>query len=72
MPKTVIHSGQFVSKNDVIYQIDIWKLTTSNQGNSQEEQEPAELTFPADEPVVIEWEERSKEEVVCGSSATIR
>lgn len=82
MPKTVIHSGQFLSKNDVIYQIDIWKLSTdetntpgvTNIGGDSEEEEttPQELTFPADEPVVIEWEERSKEEVVCGSSATIR
>lgn len=82
MSKIVIHSGQFVSKNDVIYQVDIWKLIAdetgtpgvTNIGGDSEEEEttPQELTFPADEPVVIEWEERSKEEVICGSAATIR
>lgn len=36
-----------------------------------EEVSVGELTFPANEPVVIEWPEKDKEEVVCGSSATI-
>lgn len=31
-----------------------------------------ELTFPGEEPLVIEWPETGKEEVLCGSSATLK
>lgn len=31
-----------------------------------------ELTFEGDSPLKIEWEERGKEETICGSSATLR
>lgn len=33
---------------------------------------PEEVRFPADSPLVIEWGDKSKEEVICGSSATLK
>lgn len=30
------------------------------------------LSFPADEPLVIEWDDTGKEEVICASTATLR
>ena len=66
MAHHTIHSGQFLSRAGVAWQVDIW------QELSEAPATVGELIFPADEPVVIEWDTKAKEEVICGSSATIR
>lgn len=58
--------GQFVSRSNVLWEVIIW---------GEQDQSPAqvgELTFPAEQPLVIEWSEASKEEPLCPSSATLR
>lgn len=62
----LIHSGHFYSRENAKWDIQILRE------QAQEPDRVGELAFPADEPLVIEWEERSKEEVVCGSSAELR
>ena len=66
MAKELRYEGEFLSRNGVIWNVQIW----------QEAEEPfasvGELTFEADEPLVIEWKHTDKEEVVCGSTATLR
>lgn len=66
MSKYIRYSGEFLSKKNVCWRVDI----------HQEAEAPfnvvESLTFEGDEPLVIEWEGRSKEEVICGSTATIR
>ena len=68
MARQVIHSGEFVGFHGIVWRVDIWERVDEIDYG----EEPGELTFPAEEPVVIEWEERSKEEVICGSSCTLR
>lgn len=65
-----IHTGKFVSVEGVTWQVDI--LRVYDPYEDEEPGTPGELTFPADEPLVIEWPERGKEEAVCGSSCTLR
>lgn len=65
MTKQVRYRGSFLSRESVAWQVDIWQLSDTAFGTI------GELTFPATEPVVIEWDEKGKEEVVCGSSATV-
>lgn len=70
MARGVIHTGSFLSRAGVTWRVDIWE-----EGYTAEQAAaliPGELDFPADEPVVIEWDEKDKEEVVCGSSCTVR
>ena len=41
----------------------------------QEADEPfdvEEMTFDGDEPVIISWDKKDKEDVICGSSATLK
>ena len=65
--KQVRYRGEFLSRADVAWRVDIWQMLPQGQSFAS----IGELTFPAEEPVVIEWDERGKEEVVCGSSATV-
>ena len=58
------YSGEFLSRAGVAWRVDIWKEQAF-------EPIPEELRFPADEPVVIEWDTKAKEEVICGSSCTV-
>lgn len=68
--RAVIHTGSFLSRAGVVWRVDIWKEGyTSTEAAAIT---PGELDFPADEPLVIEWDDKSKEEVVCGSSCTLR
>lgn len=60
------YSGAFLSKAGVAWRVDIW------QEASQAFSTVGELNFPPDEPVVIEWESRPKEEPICGSSCTVK
>ena len=70
MARGVIHTGSFLSRAGVRWRVDIWEEGyTDHQAATLV---PGELSFPADEPLVIEWDEKDKEEVVCGSSCTVR
>jgi hypothetical protein len=60
-----IYRGEIASCEGVVYGIEIQKETDGTAA------EVAALSFPAEEPLVIEWGERSKEEVTCGSTATL-
>lgn len=66
MAKSLRYSGAFLSKAGVTWRCDIWQETASAY--------PAvgDLDFPADDPLVIEWEHRDKEDVICGSTATLK
>lgn len=64
--KYLRYTGEFVSVAGVVYRCEIWQEAESAF--------PAvgELTFPAEEPLLIEWEETSKEDVICSSAATLQ
>lgn len=70
MARAVIHTGSFLSRAGVTWRVDIWEEGYTDQQAAL--LVPGELDFPADEPLVIEWDERDKEEVVCGSSCSVR
>ena len=59
------YSGEFLSRRGVTWRIEIWQ--------EAEVQFPivGELRFPADSPLNFEWAHTDKEEVICGSTATI-
>lgn len=69
MNKEVIHSGAFLSRAGVAWKIKIWRMTTDIPVGDDD---PDDLDFPAEEPIVIEWDEKTKEEPLCGSCATVR
>ena len=60
----VRYEGEFLSRNGIAWKVQIWRTNGSYAVE--------ELKFPADEPVVIEWDTKAKEEVICGSSCTVR
>ena len=66
MAKYLRYAGEFLSRADITWRVEIL----------QEADQPfasvGVLTFEADEPLVIEWKKTDKEEVLCGSTATIR
>lgn len=66
MNKYIRYSGEFLSRRNVCWRVDLY----------QEAPAPfnvvGSLAFEADEALVIEWENRSKDKVICGSTATIR
>ena len=65
MAKHLRYSGEFLSLNG-----DIWRCEILQEAASDYAQ-VGDLVFPADEPLSIEWDERSPEEPVCGSLATL-
>lgn len=67
MRQATIHSGEFLSRAGHVWRVDIWQMVEDDAVV-----EVGDLTFPADEPVVIEWPRKEFEEPICGSSATIR
>lgn len=64
--KHLRYSGEFVGIGGEIWRADILQESEGAFPSV------GDLTFDAEEPVVLEWEARSKEEVICGSVATIR
>lgn len=66
MAKYLRYAGEFLSRAGVTWRVEIL----------QEADQPfasvGVLTFEAEEPLVIEWKKTDKEEVLCGSTATIR
>ena len=66
MSKQLRYRGSFLSRSGVVWRVDIL----------QEAAEPfatvGDLTFEAEEALVIDWKHQDKESVICGSEATIR
>lgn len=61
-----IYMGEFVSRGNNSR----WRVTIlSEQGGGST---IGQLEFPGEEPLIIEWTETSKEEVICGSTATLK
>lgn len=61
-----IHTGYFRSRDDTRWTVTILQdleVAPESVGN---------LEFPGEEPLIIEWGETSKEDVICGSTATLR
>ena len=59
------YRGSFVARDDTVWTAVIY----------QESDAPfvvGDLTFEAEEPLVVEWERKDKEEVLCGSTCTLR
>ena len=65
MAKRLRYSGEFLSING-----DVWRCEILQEA-AQDYPSVGDLVFPADEPLSIEWDERSPEEPVCGSLATL-
>lgn len=63
----VIYSGLFYSRENVKWEVRILRKDALEPSSGV-----GELRFCGDEPLLIEWDERSKEEVLCGSIATLR
>ena len=59
------YAGEFLSKRGVAWRCEILQEVDESFA------EVGELEFPADEPLVIDWPERSKAEPLCGSTATL-
>lgn len=59
------YAGEFISKGGTVWRCEIRQETDSPFD------EVGELDFPAGEPLILEWPERSKEEPMCGSTATL-
>ncbi|MCM1020830.1 MAG: hypothetical protein NC403_01335 [Muribaculaceae bacterium] len=66
MAKYLRYMGEFLSRAGIVWRVEIL----------QEADAPFDkigsLTFEADEPLVIEWDHTEKEEVIGGSTATLR
>lgn len=60
------YCGEFLDVKGKRWRVEIHQAAAGPFG------EVGELTMEADEPLLIEWEERSKEEAVCGSTARLR
>ena len=65
MAKYCRYKGIFYSTNNVKWEVQIWQEAAAAFANI------GLLRFPYDEPLTIEWGATSKEDVVCGSMATL-
>lgn len=61
-----IYEGAFLSRLGIEWRCELWRDMESAPT------EVGALTFEADEPLVISWDETSKEDVICSSSATLK
>lgn len=66
MAKYLRYTGSFLSRANVVWRVDIM------QEADEEFTSVGQLEFPADEPLVIEWQREDKEKVICGSNATLK
>ena len=64
MSMTLRYAGDFLSRKGVHWRCEILQ-------ESDVVLPVGELTFPSDEPLTIEWEEKSLEEVICPSKAVL-
>ena len=60
------YMGRMASVGGRVLRVELWQETAA------EFEAVGALDFDAEEPLTIEWEERSKEEVLAGSSATLK
>ena len=60
------YMGEFLSREGVTWRVEL------RQDSPYEFDEIGALTFEATQALTIEWSEKKKEEVVCGSVATIQ
>ena len=65
MAKRLRYSGEFLSLSGDTWRCEILQEAVSDYPSV------GDLVFPADEPLTIEWDERSPEEPLCGSMATL-
>ena len=66
MSKQLRYTGEFLSRKGVIWRIDIL------QEAAQPYSSVGQLTFESEEALIIDWKHRDKEDVICGSEATIK
>lgn len=66
MAKYLRYAGEFLSRAGITWRVEI--LQEADQAFAS----VGVLNFEADEPLLIEWKKTDKEEVLCGSTATIR
>ena len=66
MSKQLRYRGEFLSRSNVIWRVDILQESPTPFATV------GELTFEREEALVIDWKRTDKEEVICGSEATIR
>lgn len=64
MAMALRYMGEFLSRKGVVWRVEI--LQNNYSGNV------GQLTFEADEALVINWKHTDKEEVICGSEATLK
>lgn len=64
--KHLRYKGEFLSVSGIVWRVEILQEAEAAFDSV------GDLDFPADEPLVIEWDEKDKEEVVCGSTATLK
>ena len=64
--KYLRYMGEFLSVSGVVWRAEIL------QEADAEFETVGSLEFDADEPLVIEWGNKSKEEVICGATATLK
>ena len=64
--KYLRYMGEFVSVAGVVWRVEILQEADAAFATV------GSLEFPADEPLVIEWGSKSKEEVICSSVATLK
>lgn len=64
--KYLRYTGEFVSVAGVVWRVEILQEADAEFATI------GSLEFPADEPLVIEWGNKSKEEVICSSIATLK
>ena len=64
--KHLRYRGEFRSVSGIVWRVEILQEAEAAFASV------GELDFPADEPLVIEWDEKDKEEVICGSTATLK
>ena len=64
--KYLRYKGEFFSVQGTLWRVELW------QESDKEYDVVGDLTFDADEPLVLEWDTKPKEEVICGSTATLK
>lgn len=64
--KYIRYRGEFLSVAGTVWRAEIWQEAEAAFAQI------GALEFDADEPLVIEWTGRNKEEVICGSAATLK
>lgn len=60
------YAGEFAGTDGTLWRVEI------HEDSETAFSTVGELSFPYDEPLLIEWEKRAKEEVIQGSSATLK